>query len=46
VHHLSAPGCVTLSCSEQDFEPDLSYRDLKIIAIEGSSISNVFLGTN
>jgi hypothetical protein len=46
VHRFSAPDSVTLSCTEQDFEPDLSYRDLKIIAIEGSSISNVFLGTN
>ena len=45
VHHFAAPGSVALSCYEQDFEPDLSFRDLKIVAIEGSSISNVFLGS-
>jgi hypothetical protein len=43
VHHFSAPGSVTLSCYEQDSEPDLSFRDLKITAMEGSTISNVFL---
>ena len=43
VHHFSAPGSVTLSCYEQDSEPDLSFQDLKITAIEGSSLSNVFL---
>jgi hypothetical protein len=45
VHHFAAPGSVTLSCFEQDFDPDLSSRDLKIVAIEGSSLSNVFLGS-
>ena len=45
VHHFGAPGSVALSCYEQDSQPDLSYRDLKIVAIEGSSISNVFLGS-
>ena len=45
VHHFSAPGSVILSCYEQDAQADLSYRDLKIVAIEGSSISNLFLGT-
>jgi hypothetical protein len=43
VHHFSAPGSVTLSCFEQDSQPDLSFQDLKITAIEGSSLSNVFL---
>ena len=43
VHHFNAPGSVTLSCYEQDSEPDLSFQDLKITAIEGSSLSNVFL---
>jgi hypothetical protein len=43
VHHFNAPGSVTLSCFEQDSEPDLSFQDLKITAIEGSSLSNVFL---
>ena len=42
VHHFNAPGSVTLSCYEQDSEPDLSFQDLKITAIEGSSLSNVF----
>jgi hypothetical protein len=48
VHHFSAPGGVTLTCREIDEvnpDPDLSFEDLKITAIEGSSISNVFLGT-
>ena len=43
VHHFSAPGSVTLSCYEQDSDADLSFQDLKIIAIEGSRLSNVFL---
>ena len=43
-HHFGAPGVVTLSCYEQDAQPDLSYQDLKITAVEGSSLSNVFLG--
>jgi len=43
VHHFNAPGYVTLSCYEQDSSPDLSFQDLKITAIEGSSLSNVFL---
>lgn len=43
-HHFSAPGVVILSCYEQDAQPDLSYQDLKITAVEGSSLSKVFLG--
>jgi hypothetical protein len=43
VHHFHSPGSVTLSCYEQDFDPDLSFQDLKITAIEGSSLSNIFL---
>jgi hypothetical protein len=43
VHHFNAPGSVTLSCYEQDSDPDLSFQDLKITAIESSSLSNVFL---
>jgi hypothetical protein len=43
VHQFSTPGGVTLSCYEQDSDPDLSFQDLKITAIEGSSLSNVFL---
>ncbi len=47
VHRFSEPGSVTLTCSEKsDFDPDVAYRDLKIIAIEASHISNVFLGSN
>ena len=45
VHRFSTPGTVTLSCYEQDAQPDLSFRDLKITAIEASNISNVFLST-
>lgn len=43
VHQFNTPGSVTLSCYEQDSDPDLSFQDLKITAIEGSSLSNVFL---
>ena len=43
VHRFSTPGSVTLSCYEQDSDPDLSFQDLKITAIEASSLSNVFL---
>jgi hypothetical protein len=43
VHQFSTAGSVTLSCYEQDSDPDLSFQDLKITAIEGSSLSNVFL---
>jgi len=46
VHTFNTAGSVTLSCSEQDFDPDLFYQDLKIIAIKASGISNVFLGSN
>lgn len=46
VHHFADPGSVTLSCREADADPDLSYRDLKIVAIKVSDISNVFLGGN
>jgi hypothetical protein len=43
-HHFSAPGSAILTCYEQDAQPDLSYQDLKVTAVEGSSISKVFLG--
>jgi hypothetical protein len=46
VHHFSTPGSVTLTCREIDDvspDPDLSFQDLKITAIEASNISNVFL---
>jgi len=43
VHQFNTSGSVTLSCYEQDSDPDLSFQDLKITAIEGSSLSNVFL---
>lgn len=45
VHRFTTPGSVILTCFEQDSEPDLSYRDLKITAIEASTLSNVFLAT-
>lgn len=43
VHHFSAPGAVILGCFEQDGASDLSFRDLKITAIEAAGISNVFI---
>ena len=45
VHDFSTPGSVTLSCYEDDSILDLYFSNLKITAIEASSISNVFLGT-
>ncbi len=45
VHDFSTPGSVTLSCYEDDSSLDLYFSNLKITAIEASSISNVFLGT-
>jgi hypothetical protein len=43
VHHFSAPGAVMLTCFEQDAASDLSFRDLKITALEAAGISNVFI---
>ncbi|MGB2717772.1 MAG: hypothetical protein WBC51_26545 [Vicinamibacterales bacterium] len=43
VHKFSSPGSVTLSCYEDDSIPDLYFTNLKITAIEASSVSNVFL---
>ena len=45
VRDFSTPGSVTLSCYEDDSSLDLYFSNLKITAIEASSISNVFLGT-
>jgi hypothetical protein len=41
VHHFPDPGSVALSCTA-NFEGG-TYRDLKIVAIEASQLSNVFL---
>jgi hypothetical protein len=46
VHSFSEPGSVVLSGSHASLAPSVRYRNLKIIAIEASSISNVFLGGN
>jgi hypothetical protein len=43
VHTFTSAGGATLSCYKPDSIPDLSFQDLKIIAIKGSGISNVFL---
>jgi len=43
VHHFSAPGTVTLACQTFGFVQGARYSNLKIIAIETSRISNVFL---
>ena len=49
VHSFNAPGSVVLSAGHAGAltaTPRVQYRDLKIIAIEASDISNVFLGSN
>ncbi len=56
VHHFDTPGGVTLLCADgtppnDEFgtiggDGDVKYEDLKIIAIEASDVSNVFLGGN
>ena len=49
VHSFNAPGTVVLSAAHEGtlaVMPRVQYRDLKIIAIEASDISNVFLGSN
>jgi hypothetical protein len=49
VHSFNAPGSVVLSAAHGGtltVMPRVQYRDLKIIAIEASDISNVFLGAN
>jgi hypothetical protein len=43
VHHFTDPGAVTLACATLDVDHSTRYRYLKITAVEGSSISNVFL---
>jgi hypothetical protein len=43
VHQFTNPGVVTLACEALDPDRSTRYRNLKIIAVEGSSISNVFL---
>lgn len=45
VHHFAAPGNVTLACRDGTNNTDqVSYKDLKLIAIEAASLSSVFLG--
>jgi hypothetical protein len=45
VHHFAAPGNVTLACRDGTNGKDqVSYKDLKLIAVEAASLSNVFLG--
>jgi hypothetical protein len=56
VHHFDEPGGATLFCVDgtppnpgegiPGHDGDVKYEDLKIVAIEASSISNVFLGQN
>jgi hypothetical protein len=49
VHHFDTPGSVVLRCGDNRFihiAPGVQYQDLKIIAVEASSISNVFLGSS
>ncbi len=44
VHHFTDPGAVTLSCESLAPNETTQYRNVKIIAVQGSSISNAFLG--
>jgi hypothetical protein len=45
VHRFDAPDSVVLRCGQRSSAGTaVDYRDLKIIAIRGSSLSNVFLG--
>lgn len=48
VHHFAEPGEAVLRCARGPFAGDalMEYKNLKIIAIESSDISNVFLGAN
>jgi hypothetical protein len=54
VHAFTEPGGATLFCVDGTTDPefpglqdgDVKYENLKIIAVEASSISNVFLGDN
>ena len=49
VHHFDTPGSAVLRCGDNRFihlAPGVQYQDLKIIAVEASNISNVFLGGN
>jgi hypothetical protein len=45
VHQFSVPGTVTLACQTFGFVQSARYSNLKIIAIEAASVSNVFLGS-
>jgi hypothetical protein len=51
VHRFAAPGSAVLRCADSSVRIDgalvgggVLYRDLKIVAIRGSSLSNTFLG--
>ena len=48
VHRFAEPGQAVLRCSKGALSGDtpMEVRNLKIIAVEASSISNVFLGSN
>ena len=48
VHRFAAPGEAVLRCSKGPFSGDapMELRNIKIIAMEAASISNVFLGDN
>jgi hypothetical protein len=48
VHRFAEPGEAVLRCSKGPFSGDgpMELKNLKIIAIEAASISNVFLGDN
>jgi hypothetical protein len=48
VHRFAEPGEAVLRCSKGAFAGDspMEVRNLKIIAVEAGSISNVFLGNN
>ena len=45
VHQFSAAGTISLACQTFPFAHPARYSNLKIIAIEAASVSNVFLGS-
>ena len=45
VHQFSVAGTVTLACQTFGSVPTARYSNLKIVAIEAASVSNVFLGS-
>jgi hypothetical protein len=45
VHQFTVPGTATLACQTFGLVQTARFSNLKIIAIEAASVSNVFLGS-